>query len=66
MRKEGSARELIRNETVNELIEKHTGSFAVLLENLSISEQVLLMKEAKVVIAPHGAGLTNCVHMNQG
>tara|TARA_B100000674_G_C37864442_1_gene926398 strand:- start:243 stop:1403 length:1161 start_codon:yes stop_codon:yes gene_type:complete len=65
MRRKGAARELIRNKTVNDLIEKY-GFETVMLENLTIEKQVKLMHSARIVIAPHGAGLTNCVYMRKG
>ena len=36
------------------------------LESLSLDEQVTLFASAKIIIAPHGAGLTNIVFCNSG
>ena len=35
------------------------------LENMSVAEQVRLFTKAKVIIAPHGAGLTNMIYCKQ-
>jgi capsular polysaccharide biosynthesis protein len=42
------------------------GFESVALETLSLQEQIALMANAEVVIAPHGAGLTNIVFCDQG
>jgi len=36
------------------------------LSGMPISEQIKLFSTAEVVVAPHGAGLTNIVYMNEG
>jgi len=38
----------------------------IFLESMSVAEQALLFSAAKVIIAPHGAGLTNLVFCNSG
>lgn len=38
----------------------------ILLESLSFAEQVAMLNSASVVVAPHGAGLTNIVFCNPG
>ena len=60
----GHRRVLNEPEIVNVL--KHYGFESVALETLSLTEQIALMASAKVVIAPHGAGLTNIVFCDPG
>jgi len=38
----------------------------VLLENMSLSEQILLFRRAKIVLGSHGAGFTNIIHCRPG
>ena len=38
----------------------------VVLENMSLSEQILLFRRAKIVLGSHGAGLTNIIHCRPG
>ena len=45
---------------------KKYGFESVALETLSLTEQIALMASAEVVIAPHGAGLTNIVFCDPG
>ncbi len=42
------------------------GFKSVTLESMSVTEQAALMADAKVVIAPHGGGLTNTVFCTPG
>ncbi|MCT7983528.1 glycosyltransferase 61 family protein [Laspinema sp. A4] len=42
------------------------GFVPIILESLSFLEQVALFANAKAIIAPHGAGLTNTVFCNPG
>lgn len=42
------------------------GFKSILLESLSFGEQVTLLSSASVVVAPHGAGLTNIVFCHPG
>lgn len=42
------------------------GFVAVALESLSLAEQYKLFATAEVVVAPHGAGLTNLIHAPAG
>jgi hypothetical protein len=60
-RSKASSRKIINE---NEFVEKITdlGFETYYLENLSFSEQVILFAQAEVVVAPHGAGLTNIVY----
>lgn len=51
----------IINETEVESVLKSYGFKTYLLEKMSLREQVILFAQAKIVIAPHGAGLTNLI-----
>ena len=42
------------------------GFTSVTLENLSVSEQAITLASAKIVVAPHGAGLTNITFCQPG
>ena len=42
------------------------GFQAVTLESMSVAEQASLMADAKVIVAPHGGGLTNIVFCSPG
>jgi capsular polysaccharide biosynthesis protein len=42
------------------------GFRSIFLESMSVAEQAMLFSAAKVVVAPHGAGLTNLVFCNPG
>jgi hypothetical protein len=48
-----------------ELLEK-IGFEEVVLENLSVLEQAKVFAEARSIVAPHGAGLTNLVFCEEG
>jgi capsular polysaccharide biosynthesis protein len=52
----------------SELVERlrEFGFTAVVLENLSLHEQISLFQTAEIIVAPHGAGLTNLVYAKQG
>jgi hypothetical protein len=52
---------LFPNETEVESGLKSYGFKTYLLEKMSLREQVILFAQAKIVIAPHGAGLTNLI-----
>jgi capsular polysaccharide biosynthesis protein len=58
-------RKVINEQEVIERLAKH-GFRTVLLERMSIEEQVRLFASAKVVIGPHGSGFTNMVFSNPG
>jgi hypothetical protein len=59
-----------RRKILNEelLIKKLTeiGFSIILLEQLSLDEQIQVFSQAKIVVAPHGAGLTNIVYCSPG
>jgi len=60
----GHRRVVNEPEIVNVL--KQYGFESIALETFSLTEQIALMASAKVVIAPHGAGLTNIVFCDPG
>ena len=45
---------------------QHHGFEDFLLEDMSLSEQILLFRKAKIVLGSHGAGLTNIIHCRPG
>ncbi|WP_413161543.1 tetratricopeptide repeat protein [Capilliphycus salinus ALCB114379] len=57
-RNKAGYRKTINNEAVVQLLEKY-GFQRVYLETLSVVEQAHYLHAAEVVVAPHGAGLTN-------
>ncbi|NEQ39466.1 MAG: DUF563 domain-containing protein, partial [Okeania sp. SIO3I5] len=56
-------RRIVNEEEVVNLLAK-LGFITVTLESISVAEQASLMAGAKVIISPHGAGLTNLVFCN--
>ena len=64
-RKLASRRRVVNEEEVVKFLEK-LGFVSVVLESMSVEEQALCLAGAKVVVAPHGAGLTNLVFCNPG
>jgi len=64
-RAKASRRKLVNENEVWSLLEPH-GFQRVFMENLTFQEQVKLMQETSVLIAPHGAGLTNMMFCPQG
>ncbi|NET27709.1 tetratricopeptide repeat protein, partial [Okeania sp. SIO1I7] len=58
-------RRIVNEEEVVSLLGKF-GFVTVTLESISVAEQASLMAGAKVVISPHGAGLTNLVFCSPG
>ncbi|NER06643.1 MAG: DUF563 domain-containing protein, partial [Okeania sp. SIO3C4] len=64
-RKLASWRRVLNEEEVVNLLEKF-GFVSLTLESMTIAEQVSYMAAAKVVISPHGAGLTNLVFCSPG
>lgn len=63
-RQEGSARRIINEKEFLMTIQKF-GFKKYVLEDLPIQEQIELFYDADVVIAAHGAGLTNLIFSNQ-
>ncbi|RBI65887.1 hypothetical protein DQ400_16670 [Vreelandella sulfidaeris] len=64
-RAKAARRKLINEEEVWSLLEPH-GFQRVFMEDLTFQEQVKLMQETSVLIAPHGAGMTNMMFCPQG
>jgi len=64
-RRKAKSRRLLNEDTIIDFITEH--GFGVFeLETMTFQEQVSLFHSAQVVIAPHGAGLTNLVFCNPG
>ncbi|MGL5511558.1 MAG: glycosyltransferase family 61 protein, partial [Microcoleaceae cyanobacterium] len=59
-RSQARGRHLINEEEVIEFLNKK-GFVNVFLESMSVKEQAICFAGAKVIVAPHGAGLTNLV-----
>lgn len=64
-RKTARYRRVLNEDKVWEIL-KHSGFKTVELEGLSIEEQATIFNQAKIIIAPHGAGLTNLVFCAPG
>lgn len=64
-RKHAENRRIINEDEVISLLNKF-GFKSITLELMSVAEQAALLANAKVVIAPHGGGLTNTVFCNSG
>ncbi|MEG4988055.1 tetratricopeptide repeat protein [Microcoleus sp. BR0-C5] len=64
-RQQASYRRLVNDEEVIKYLEKF-GFRSVKLETMSIAEQASCLAAAKVVVAPHGGGLTNLVFCSPG
>jgi capsular polysaccharide biosynthesis protein len=58
-------RRVLNEEEVKEQLKK-TGFVSVFLESLSLEEQIALFTHAKVIVAPHGSGLTNILFCHKG
>ncbi|NEO52950.1 MAG: glycosyltransferase family 61 protein [Okeania sp. SIO3B5] len=64
-RKQASKRQVVNEAEVVSMLEKF-GFKVIILELMSVAEQALCFANAKVVVAPHGAGLTNLVFCSSG
>ena len=64
-REQASYRQIINNEEVFNFLEK-CGFEKVIFETLTLAEQCLYMAAADVIVAPHGARLTNLVFCQPG
>lgn len=64
-RKNAKYRKIVNEDELINFLSK-LGFTNVLLESMSVAEQALLFSSAKVVVAPHGAGLTNIVFCKTG
>jgi hypothetical protein len=59
-RPQTTGRQVINEDDVLEAL-KPFGFVAYILENMSFADQVRLFSQAEIVVAPHGAGLTNMI-----
>ncbi|MEB3281098.1 MAG: tetratricopeptide repeat protein [Lyngbya sp.] len=64
-RNQAGYRKTINNQAVVQLLEKY-GFQRIYLETLSVVEQAHYLNAAEVVVAPHGAGLTNLTFCKPG
>lgn len=64
-RKDATRRRIINEGELIARLEKY-GVETVLLDGMSVAEQVALFRAAKLVIGPHGAGFTNMVFAQPG
>lgn len=60
-----SYRRVINEENVIEILSEF-GFVSVLLESMDLDEQIALFASAKVIVAPHGSGLTNIMFCQPG
>jgi tetratricopeptide (TPR) repeat protein len=60
-----SYRQVINEEQVIEILSRF-GFVSVLLESMTLQEQIALFSRAKVIVAPHGSGLTNIIFCESG
>lgn len=58
-------RQMLNEAAIIDCLQRY-GFQAVQLENFSFREQVALMAQAEVVLAPHGSGLTNIIFCQPG
>jgi capsular polysaccharide biosynthesis protein len=64
-RRNALLRQLINEDEVVERIRRE-GVEPVQMEGLSLTEQIQILRDADLIIGPHGAGLTNIVFSNPG
>lgn len=64
-RKNSSSRKLLNEDQIIDFLLKQDFEI-IFLENMDFIAQVKLFSESEIVIAPHGAGLTNLVWCNSG
>ncbi|MGD1717418.1 tetratricopeptide repeat protein, partial [Dapis sp. BLCC M172] len=64
-RKYADYRKVINEQEVVNFLHKF-GFISVTLESISVAEQTSYMAAAKVIVAPHGAGLTNIIFCSPG
>lgn len=58
-------RQVLNEDRVIDLLGRY-GFISVRLEQMSVAEQVRLFHSARIIVAPHGAGLTNVVFCEPG
>ncbi len=56
----------VLNEEDVMLVLRKFGFVSILLESMSFEEQVTLFARAKIIVAPHGSGLTNMIFCSPG
>jgi capsular polysaccharide biosynthesis protein len=61
-----SGRRRLRNESLLEQELAQLGFHSVVLSSLSLVEQIILFRDARLIVAPHGAGLSNLVFSRPG
>jgi capsular polysaccharide biosynthesis protein len=64
-RKNANRRKIVNEEDVMQMLTEF-GFEHYVLEKLSFDEQVILFRQAKIVVSIHGAGLTNTIFMEEG
>ncbi len=64
-RNQAPYRKTLNNQAVIQLLEKY-GFQSLCLESLSVIEQAAYLNQAEIVVAPHGAGLTNLTFCQPG
>ncbi len=64
-RRDAPRRRLVNEAELAPLLERH-GIETVVMETLDFADQVRLMQEAELVVAPHGAGLANILFCQTG
>jgi capsular polysaccharide biosynthesis protein len=64
-RAQASRRRLINENEIWPLLKK-SGFERVYMEDLSFESQIQIMRETAVLVAPHGAGLTNMIFCSEG
>ncbi|MEG4403688.1 tetratricopeptide repeat protein [Microcoleus sp. MON2_D5] len=64
-RSKSSYRRVINEEQVIEFLSGF-GFVSVLLESMTLEEQIALFSRAKAIVAPHGSGLTNIIFCGAG
>ncbi|MBI9062165.1 MAG: glycosyltransferase family 61 protein [Marinilabiliaceae bacterium] len=64
-RKKATVRRVVNEDELLQCIKKYNFK-EIIFEDLSWFEQVKLVYNAKIIIGPHGAGLTNAIFMAQG
>ncbi|MEG4805513.1 tetratricopeptide repeat protein [Microcoleus sp. ARI1-B5] len=65
-RQQASYRRIVNDEEVIKYLVEKFGFRSVKLETMSVAEQARCLAAAKVVVAPHGGGLTNLVFCSPG
>jgi len=64
-RAQAKYRQVINEQAVRKVLSKY-GFTTVLLEEMSVAQQAALFASAKIIVTPHGAGMTNIVFCRKG